>query len=62
MIDSRRWEGEVVKFELLINQKPAATTHDGLLHGITQEARFTKYADYTTIDGARRCSVGFLDM
>ena len=23
--------------------------------GITQDARFTKYADYTTIDGARRC-------
>ena len=25
------------------------------MHGITQDARFTKYADYTTIDGARRC-------
>ena len=43
-----------MKFELFISLKPAAT-HDGLSHGITQDARFTKYADYTTIDGARRC-------
>ena len=28
---------------------------DCCIHGIPQDARFTKYADYTTIDGARRC-------
>ena len=39
-----------MKFETLISKKPAKT-HDGLLHAITQDVRFTKYADYTTIDG-----------
>ena len=44
-----------MEFELFALTKHPQRPMIRLLHGIMQDAQLTKYAVYTTIDGARRC-------